>query len=123
MKSSGLFLLSLIAVLLAFCTVESPSISVSEIPVNILNGKIDSDISITQHHKVIFKVTSDRVGVLHIHGYDIKVDVLEDKTSFVEFVAKVTGSFKLAFHEAVDSDHKKHGHEEVIVGTMQILPK
>jgi len=60
LKLSGLFLLSLIAILVISCIVESPSISVSEIPVDIYNGKIDSDIYITQGNKVIFKGTSYR---------------------------------------------------------------
>ena len=128
LKLSGLFLLSLIAILVISCIVESPSISVSEIPVDIYNGKIDSDIYITQGNKVIFKVTSYRAWVLHIHGYVIKVDVFEDKTSFVEFVAQATSSFKLALHEASDGHHdhgksdsyqKEHGHEEVIIGTIK----
>ena len=139
MKSISISLFSLIGVLLVFCTSGSSTGSVLEIPVEIFNGKINSDISITQGDQVNLKVTSDKDGVLHIHGYDIKVDIFVDKTSSVEFVALATGSFKLALHEASDDhgdhDHssggkKEHAHqttkdslEEVIIGHIKVLPK
>ena len=117
-----------------FCTSESSEINVVEIPVVISNSKIDSVISVYHRDKVKLKITSDQDGVLHIHGYDIKVDIFENKSSLVEFVAEATGLFKLALHEISDSDHnhshnhgdkKSHGNDEkeVIIGNMKVLPK
>ena len=75
-------------------------------------------------------MTSDQDGVLHIHGYDIEVDIFENKPSSIEFVAEATGLFKLALHAMSDGDHnhgdkKSHGgdEKEVIIGNMKVLPK
>jgi len=105
----NIFLFSFITFLVVFCTSGSSEVNFVEIPVVISNGKIDTDISVSHRDKVKLIVTSDQDGVLHIHGYDIEVEIFENKSSSVEFVAEATGLFKLALHAMSDGDHN-HNH-------------
>ena len=109
MRFLNIFLFSFITFLVVFCTSGSSEVNFVEIPVVISNGKIDTDISVSHRDKVKLIVTSDQDGVLHIHGYDIEVEIFENKSSSVEFVAEATGLFKLALHTMSDGDHN-HNH-------------
>lgn len=109
MRFLNIFLFSFITFLVVFCTSGSSEVNFVEIPVVISNGKIDTDISVSHRDKVKLIVTSDQDGVLHIHGYDIEVEIFENKSSSVEFVAEATGLFKLALHAMSDGDHN-HNH-------------
>ena len=109
MRFLNIFLFSFITFLVVFCTSGSSEVNFVEIPVVISNGKIDTDISVSHRDKVKLIVTSDQDGVLHIHGYDIEVEIFENKPSSVEFVAEATGLFNLALHAMADGDHK-HNH-------------
>ena len=109
MRFLNIFLFSFITFLVVFCTSGSSEVNFVEIPVVISNGKIDADISVSHRDKVKLIVTSDQDGVLHIHGYDIEVEIFENKSSSVEFVAEATGLFKLALHTMSDGDHN-HNH-------------
>ena len=108
MRFLNIFLFSFITFLVVFCTSGSSEVNFVEIPVVISNGKIDADISVSHRDKVKLIVTSDQDGVLHIHGYDIEVEIFENKSS-LEFVAEATGLFKLALHTMSDGDHN-HNH-------------
>ena len=111
MRFLNIFLFSFITFLVVFCTSGSSEVNFVEIPVVISNGKIDTDISVSHRDKVKLIVTSDQDGVLHIHGYDIEVEIFENKSSSVEFVAEATGLFKLALHAMSDGDHyHNHNH-------------
>ena len=111
MRFLNIFLFSFITFLVVFCTSGSSEVNFVEIPVVISNGKIDADISVSHRDKVKLIVTSDQDGVLHIHGYDIEVEIFENKSSSVEFVAEATGLFKLALHTKSDGDHN-HGDKK-----------
>ncbi len=106
---SILLFTSVIIFLVVFCTSGSSDVNFVEVAVVISNGKIDNDISVSHRDKVKLKVTSDQDGVLHIHGYDIEVDIFKNKPSSIEFVAEATGLFKLALHAMPDGDHN-HDH-------------
>ena len=90
MRLLNIFLFLAITFLVVFCTSGSSEVNFVEVAVVISNGKID--------------------GVLHIHGYDIEVDIFENKPSSIEFVAEATGLFKLALHAMSDGDHN-HDHD------------
>ena len=47
---------------------------------------------------VVFRMTSDVVQEVHIHGYDLYVDLPAGGTGEVEFTADIPGSFELELH-------------------------
>lgn len=47
---------------------------------------------------VVFRMTSDVVEEVHIHGYDLYVDLPAGGTGEVEFTADIPGSFELELH-------------------------
>ena len=54
---------------------------------------------VTQGDTVTFKVTSDMAGELHLHGYDISIQVAAGETLSPPFEAHATGRFPLEIHE------------------------
>jgi len=94
----NIFLFSFITFLVVFCTSGSSEVNFVEIPVVISNGKIDTDISVSHRDKVKLIVTSDQDGVLHIHGYDIEVEVGPESHAMVKFNATATGRFPVEIH-------------------------
>jgi hypothetical protein len=57
-------------------------------------------IQVAEGDTVVIKVTADTEDQLHLHGYDLHVDVKKDVPSELDFVAHVTGRFKLELHES-----------------------
>ena len=47
---------------------------------------------------VVFRMASDVVEEVHIHGYDLYVDLPAGGTGEVEFTADIPGSFELELH-------------------------
>jgi len=54
---------------------------------------------VSQGNWVTIKVTSDKAGELHLHGYDLTIQVAAGETRSPPFVAHATGRFPLEIHE------------------------
>ena len=121
-----------------------------DIDLSIENRTINFDSSIitVKHEDVgILNIVSDERGVLHIHGYDLKVDVVPGEDSFLMVTWNATGKFPIVFHTDERSDkedmysqteedkgHDAHqeedeGHlshiefEEIILGWVEVHPR
>ena len=79
-----------------------------EVHVSIEDGKVAGDhrvIRVTHEDNVTIHFSSDEIHQLHIHGYDIKVNVGPESHSVVNFKAKATGRFPAEIHGS-DGHHK-----------------
>lgn len=50
--------------------------------------------------QVVLRFTSDVVEEIHVHGYDLYVDLTPGKTEELSFTASIPGSFEVELHEA-----------------------
>ena len=76
----------------------SPAIQVH---VAIEGGKVADDqgvIKVTQGTHVTFHFSSDEAHILHVHGYDIEVEVGPGSHSIVDINATATGRFPIKIH-------------------------
>jgi hypothetical protein len=75
--------------------------SAIQVDVAIEGGKVTDDqdvIRVTQGTHVTFNFSSDEAHILHIHGYDIEVEVGPGSHSMVEFNTTATGRFPIEIH-------------------------
>ena len=91
-------------------------------------------------------IDADEHGTLHLHGYDIEIDLGPDETSTMEFTADATGRFNITFHPG-EEEHEdgsespgaeqeseaggnSSGHErddeegeEIPIGALEVQPR
>jgi hypothetical protein len=74
--------------------------SLEKIEIRIENRHVVGDevIRITQNQHVQLRWITDEAAELHIHGYDIRVDIAPDAPADVAFKAHATGRFAVTSH-------------------------
>jgi hypothetical protein len=50
--------------------------------------------------RVLIQVASDVADEVHLHGYDLKVEVASGSSAEIEFVADIPGVFEVELEEA-----------------------
>lgn len=72
-------------------------------------------ISATQGDEIIIDFTSDTRAELHLHGYDIELQLIPGKTARLQFTATHAGRF----------EYELHGHSagHNALGAIEVLPK
>ena len=87
-----------------------------EISLNIQNRTIDIDppvIKAKEGDSVTLLINADESGSVHLHGYNIEVNIDTSDIAKIAFDANATGSFALTFHPGSDphsGEHNKHQH-------------
>lgn len=71
-----------------------------------------SVIQVQQGSEVIIDVVADKDDQLHLHGYDLKVDLRAGAPAQLRFVADKTGRFEYELHQA-----------QVELGALEVLPR
>ena len=92
-----------------------------QIEVQIEHRKVVGDqvIRLTQEQDVRIIWTTDEAAELHIHGYDIRIDISPDAPAETSFTAHATGRFAVTSH-GFGGDHG-HGHETLLY--IEVYPK
>ena len=76
-------------------------------------------IRLTEDQEVTIVWTTDEAAELHIHGYDIRIDISPDAPAETSFTAYATGRFAVTSH-GFGGDHG-HGHETLLY--IEVYPK
>lgn len=63
-------------------------------------GVVDDRIAVDRDTTVRVRITSDVAEHVHLHGYDIFLDIGAGETTELEFVADVPGVFELEFEDS-----------------------
>ena len=100
---------------------EDATAAPTRIEVRIENREVVGDrvIRLTEDQHVDMIWTTDAAVELHIHGYDIRIEVSPDAPAVVSFVAHATGRFAVTSHGFGDQDG--HGHETLAY--IEVYPK
>jgi len=77
-------------------------------------------IRVIEQEVVEIRWTSDETVKLHLHGYDIKLDVHPGKISVMSIYAKATGRFPITSHGWAKQTHN-HGHNALIY--LEVYPR
>jgi len=133
LNSTSLFFISLFIIILFACTASNTKTETHSINLNIKNGTLVEEITIKANQKdtIIFNITSEQPGIVHLHGYNIEMPVEKDVLTTSTLEATTTGKFAIAFHFSNDHDnndssnHKDHDPEkttETHLGYLEIWP-
>ena len=71
------------------------------VDLSIREGRLDRDndlIKVKQNDVITFRITADKHGSIHLHGYDFEVTVGPDEPTIMEFTANSTGRYPFTFH-------------------------
>lgn len=122
-KAAGKLLLALVILgsSLSLADEKDASADVVKIDVQIEHRKVVGDpvIRLTEEQEVRIVWTTDEVAELHIHGYDIRIDISPDAPAETSFTAHATGRFAVTSH-GFGGDHG-HGHETLLY--IEVYPK
>jgi hypothetical protein len=100
-----------VTILAAACGGSAPE--ALEIPVRVVGDTMTPEtIRVKQGDMVTLKIQAEEAGEFHLHGYDIKKDVVGGGETDFYFVADATGRFNIVFHHTEEGDEKKDGLEE-----------
>lgn len=81
--------------------------------VSIEGGEMSPDeVSVNEDDNVTLRISSDKPTELHIHGYDVELEVEPGKTAELRFEADLTGRFEIEDHDA-----------EKELGALQVRPR
>ena len=136
-------LVSLMAIIASACGSESTSSSTERtlIDIRIEAGKVIGGVetvSINKGDNVKILLSSDEAQTVHLHGYDIRKDVLAGEEAAINFNANATGRFRLTSHQpsgggdnshsshvsdaSNSSKHDEHEEEEKMLVTIEVRP-
>lgn len=112
------FALAAVPLLAACGTTSQPDPSPAD--VTVINLPIENrstiltreDLQVTQGETVRLTVTTDEPGELHLHGYDLTVDVAPDHPGEFVFEATTAGAFAINFH--VFGDDPMHSDSKTV---------
>ena len=87
-----------------------------------------SKIRVKQGDRVTLKIDSQQAGEVHLHGYDLKVDVEAGEAVDLLVPADITGRFRITFHQQEEDhydDQAVHDDEEgeLEVGELEVSPR
>lgn len=87
-------------------------------------------IKVKQGDDVTLNIRTDVAGEIHLHGYDLRQDLLPGTSQAIKFTANATGNFPIEFHEAVGGSHEEGEEEQggsefgqYTLGSIQVLPR
>lgn len=69
-------------------------------------------LKVTVGDEVSIIVTTDEADELHLHGYDLSLDLVNGVSGELSFMANITGKFGLELH-----------HNELELGELEVFPK
>lgn len=93
----------------------------------IQHGKLDDKqkLEANKGDRITLNIKSDSSYVLHLHGYDLEVELQKGNNNKVlSFEANATGKFDMALH-SVDDEHSHDGQGdggENIIGSLKVYP-
>lgn len=81
----------------------SPTPSANVIEVTYSGGQVtgvEQRVPVKLGEQVVIRVTSDVVEEIHVHGYDLYVDLVPGTPAEVAFEATLPGSYEVELHDA-----------------------
>lgn len=122
-KGAGKLLLALVILgsSLSLADEQVASADAVRIDVQIEHRKVVGDpvIRLTEEQEVRIVWTTDEAAELHIHGYDIRIDISPDAPAEISFTAYATGRFAVTSHGF--GGDQGHGHETLLY--IEVYPK
>lgn len=102
-RQLSVLLLLLFAVVIVGCTTSNAP-GATTIDITIADGSVTPNgerIEVGLNSEVTLNITSDVPEVLHVHGYELQIDVPADTPVTRTFTADKPGTYEVETHESV----------------------
>ena len=84
-------------------TTEAVDHEMSHIMIDVSNGEVtgaDATVPVDLGSHIVLRVTSDIDEIVHVHGYDLFLEVVAGQAADLAFIADVPGVFEIEFEES-----------------------
>ena len=112
----------------AFAAAQSNANANAEktLALSIINGTLPANqalIKVYQGDRLRWRITSDRPGDLHLHGYRLKAQLQAGQAREVAFTAFATGRFRLEWHAADAMSPAAVAHHAPALAMLEVRPR
>jgi hypothetical protein len=103
--------------------------TVREFDISIRDRRVEggaSTLRVMRGETVVLRWYADEAVSLHIHGYDLQVELAAATPQITRFDATVAGRFPIAAHEfgaAADTNARPKPHRELTLLYLEVLPE
>jgi hypothetical protein len=77
-------------------------------------------LTVLKGDAVLIRLTSDRAGEVHLHGYRIHARVAPGAPAEWRFSARATGRFRIEWH---DEREREGGHHGPALAVLEVMPR
>jgi hypothetical protein len=79
-------------------------------------------IRVTQGDRVIWRITSDAPGRVHVHAYRLETNVLAGQPAELAFQAFATGRYRVEWHPVAANPATPDAHHAPPLATLEVRP-
>lgn len=103
--------------------------AVREFDLSIVKRRIEGNVStirVRQGETVLLRWRTDEAVELHVHGYDLRIQLSPSQPASMRFEARVAGRFPIAAHAfGAMADHRAQPkkHRETTLLYLEVLPQ
>ena len=103
--------------------------AVREFEISIRDRRVEgsaSTLRVKRGETVLLRFRTDEAVSLHVHGYDVQVNLSPASPDAIRFEAKVAGRFPITAHQfgaAADPKARPQSHREVTLLYLEVLPE
>ncbi len=83
----------------------------------------DQVIRVEEGDRVELHIAADEDGELHLHGYDVTIELHAGQTSVATVDADVAGRFPVTSHGFASSADAEHGHSHETLFYLEVYPR
>ena len=124
LRSKGGLVITAILALFSPQTVGAQQAQRRTFSLTISQGQVAANnrtIKVLEGDLVELQWIADEKLTLHLHGYDVTLDLLAGEPGTMGFTAHAAGRYPVAIHRS--TDHKKSGHHKSAVLHVEVHPR
>jgi hypothetical protein len=80
-------------------------------------------IRVTQGDRVIWRISSDAPGQVHVHAYRLETNVLAGQPAELAFKAFATGRYRVEWHPVAANPATADAHHAPPLATLEVRPQ
>ena len=114
---------AMLALLAAACAARAFGQAPRRVDLRVIGGAVGPEqrvIKAVRGETLVLRVTSDKAGALHLHGYDIELALAAGAPAEALVTARAAGRFAAYFHPQGEAASKRHGPA---LFHLDVLPK